>query len=1271
MNHFEFPRISSELAESLVESLLQGKSVVILGGRNVGKRYLLRRIYKGLTNRGRDVGVAAFLDREEEDGPGASHPRFLQGIPCLAPSQREVAAWWRAHSRPGGPPANLLVANFDAQPSYQALRLIAEIKQVGWGGVLITCEAQGGERLCEAKPIIEFDRAVVVSGLAREEFETFARRYLDQIQARTSDSAALIQKLFERTGGNMYFLRALLWAAFDRWAAEEGDEAPQIDLDSLPDQAVVAYVPWNHYLRYVTRLIGHRPELWDRLEQLVRNKWVPADPGTPDLLELTGIPVREGDRLVLPGRVVGEFLERHYTARKFADLYAGQGDWDRAFEWLRKLPAPQRVRPATVDDVADTTYMVKRLATSLHQEAAVSSKAVRARFADGCRLLLGFSEVSFWMRGPQQAAAWVPVDEAGPEVPPPAEVAPLFGCVPVPGSQIPTELPIHGQDQLRCMASTIPSDHPDRQVIVIVRDADDDGPWSQARMELLRELFGEFIGAYDHALKDERFRARAQFRHDLGEVVLAILTQLGPDVRSVDEAVRRAADDLRSKLNYNRVLVSLLDPKWERIRGYYEASDDPDKKMRQSTDYQLDADPADPAARSIHVAAVRECRSLLVPDAAHDDRANPEAVSYTALRAGAVILLDTCRVTRDGKPVYLGTLFVERRDGLPPDAEEFEDLRLFGRKLAGLIEQSERIQLLQSTLDEQREPLAIHDAGGRLRYANHPATERLVDPPHGWRNPEDAPVIALDRDEADGDTLRDRTHALARLAYQHRMRFVEYVRPAAAATNGARNSWIVLADVIEDEALRKRLDLDPTRPRADDQRDRLGVFLEGQDYSFLQRILDAFTALLNPDTLYPGLDPKCPESGLNPTDRLIDEIGRVFTTVLGYSSAYYDALEDEKLEGGWLIRQRQYNATGVVTGPFPTRYRADGMPSWCLKKGAPVVFYYDKESRYPDGTPGATSLGLRGTAVRNPVGAPDGLAADRLWIDFPLFAGERPLGKMALNCDEQFPPEDFELLKMSLTLLRGVVGTVLELAQRYGNAYDQLDRLREEAAREGVANFIHNLRRPIKSVSMILSRYRSLAPDRPELFAVHEDLEDSLRRFTHYAKVAGETQSIRQVRLCRTDLRTLIEKTLQFVAPRKSYTLTVRPGDNGTAPDTTVDLDEEHVGLALSELVENSRKYCPAESLRIGVVLGVCPRRDWICLEYTDNGPGIRAEDKPQLFDRGFVIPRPGVELGTGLGLHYVSKVVQLHGGRVREDGEEGQGVRFVIEFPRSRPAAE
>ncbi|MGE3822033.1 MAG: hypothetical protein AB7I30_21680, partial [Isosphaeraceae bacterium] len=412
MNRFEYPKIGRNLVESLAGTLTSGGTAAVLGGRNVGKRYLIRQLHAKLVQEGCQVGVAAFLDEAEENEPhGTVTDRILRGVDCLSPRPDAVLDWWRKRHAPESQGQSvLLLANLDSLPDHELRGLVDGLREVGRGGILATGEARGAELFHGPRAVWEADRKLLVTRIELEEFGEFARKYLESLKLPTHDPDSVVETLYERTGGNIYFLRVLLWVAFDRWSSTEGAEDEFIDPAALPDRAVASQIPWNHYLRYVTRLIGHRPELWDRLERLLRLGHVAADSSGPDLLELTGIPFREGENLILPGGVLSRFLTHHYDAQKFADLYAGQGDWDRAFDLLEDLGDARRPRPSRLDDVADTGYMVKRLVSSLHEEVVRGPAQLRNRFRDGCRLLLGFPEVDFWTRGPAPDSGWHHLD---------------------------------------------------------------------------------------------------------------------------------------------------------------------------------------------------------------------------------------------------------------------------------------------------------------------------------------------------------------------------------------------------------------------------------------------------------------------------------------------------------------------------------------------------------------------------------------------------------------------------------------------------------------------------------------------------------------------------------------------------------------------------------------------------------------------------------------------------------------------------------------------
>ncbi|MGH7787531.1 MAG: ATP-binding protein [Candidatus Binatia bacterium] len=71
-------------------------------------------------------------------------------------------------------------------------------------------------------------------------------------------------------------------------------------------------------------------------------------------------------------------------------------------------------------------------------------------------------------------------------------------------------------------------------------------------------------------------------------------------------------------------------------------------------------------------------------------------------------------------------------------------------------------------------------------------------------------------------------------------------------------------------------------------------------------------------------------------------------------------------------------------------------------------------------------------------------------------------------------------------------------------------------------------------------------------------------------------------------------------------------------------------------------------------------------IEVADTGPGIPPDQLPHLFDL-FVTGKPS---GTGLGLAFAKKIVNIHGGRIRAESELALGSRFIIDLPLTLPPA-
>lgn len=125
-------------------------------------------------------------------------------------------------------------------------------------------------------------------------------------------------------------------------------------------------------------------------------------------------------------------------------------------------------------------------------------------------------------------------------------------------------------------------------------------------------------------------------------------------------------------------------------------------------------------------------------------------------------------------------------------------------------------------------------------------------------------------------------------------------------------------------------------------------------------------------------------------------------------------------------------------------------------------------------------------------------------------------------------------------------------------------------------------------------------------------------------------------------------------------------------PDAELPLaefDPEGIHRAVLNIVLNAIDAV-SESDHGAVVLqtGYDRGSDVMLVAVSDNGPGIPEDQRQIVFN---VFESSKGSRGTGIGLPVSRKIVREHGGRIRIEGEPGEGTRFVLSWPRGNPRSE
>jgi CheY-like chemotaxis protein len=158
-----------------------------------------------------------------------------------------------------------------------------------------------------------------------------------------------------------------------------------------------------------------------------------------------------------------------------------------------------------------------------------------------------------------------------------------------------------------------------------------------------------------------------------------------------------------------------------------------------------------------------------------------------------------------------------------------------------------------------------------------------------------------------------------------------------------------------------------------------------------------------------------------------------------------------------------------------------------------------------------------------------------------------------------------------------------------------------------------------------------------------------------------------ELQIDSVSVQSLCESSLTFVK-QQAHHKTIKLNSEIADGIENVEADERRIRQVLINLLSNAVKFTP-DGGEVCLEVEADPESEIIQFNIIDTGIGIAAENLDRLF-------KPFVQLdsslsrrysGTGLGLALVRRIVELHGGSVSLESEEGKGSRFTVTLPWKR----
>lgn len=244
------------------------------------------------------------------------------------------------------------------------------------------------------------------------------------------------------------------------------------------------------------------------------------------------------------------------------------------------------------------------------------------------------------------------------------------------------------------------------------------------------------------------------------------------------------------------------------------------------------------------------------------------------------------------------------------------------------------------------------------------------------------------------------------------------------------------------------------------------------------------------------------------------------------------------------------------------------------------------------------------------------------------------------------------------------------IAQSFNRMADEVSTALEQVTSEErrktqfVSDVSHELRTPLTAIRGAAETLLDgdVAPDDQERFLSTIALE--AERLTRLANDLLTLQRIEgatgELPLSRFKLRVAAERAIAMLEPlveHRGVTLTIA----GDAPEVLGDADR--LQQVVANLVDNATRIV-GDGGRVDV--RVATEAGYAELTVTDDGPGIPAEDLPNLFDRFYRADtsRTRSSGGAGLGLAIVRAIVTAHAGTIEAENLDGGGSRFTVRIP-------
>ncbi len=226
-----------------------------------------------------------------------------------------------------------------------------------------------------------------------------------------------------------------------------------------------------------------------------------------------------------------------------------------------------------------------------------------------------------------------------------------------------------------------------------------------------------------------------------------------------------------------------------------------------------------------------------------------------------------------------------------------------------------------------------------------------------------------------------------------------------------------------------------------------------------------------------------------------------------------------------------------------------------------------------------------------------------------------------------------------------------------------------EVKTDFINNMTHELKTPISTIGlsseMILRSDVEKDPEKIKkyaglIFKENKRLENQVERVLNVAKLDKNEIVLKKEAFNIHELLLEVKDTIEFNEEDNDAEISL----SLNATDAIIFVDSVHITNVIYNLIDNAIKYCEKKPK---IFLQTEDMVNGLKIIVKDNGIGIKKENIKMIFEKFYRVPTGNVHnvKGFGIGLYYVSKIIEAHKGEISIQSQIGKGTTFTIILPK------